>query len=821
MSGPHNTSQSGSVLAAMGAARILSTKWRWPLGAGLLLTSACSTSVFTKGPAVKCDSGRNIATWKPRGQSPSSSSNHDKSDSPSPSNPKESHTPAKKLSDEQVSGWERLTQRLGAAKDSFGSAEWAEQLKNYIVPVWISGLPEKLQSLQRELSMAPGSLADDIWIEAQDASINPEITREATVRVSEEICREEQYFQWRRRRAIAKKLAAYLDLKEDVHPDDVPVIAMCGSGGGLRALIASTGSYSAAKEAGLWDCVMYTAGVSGSCWLQAIYHSSLGKQDFGTMIDHLKSRLGVHIAFPPHALNLLTTPPTHKYLLRSMVEKLKGDPNADFGLVDIYGLLLASRLLVSEGDRIPLDQDLKLSNQRFHIDSGAYPLPIYTAVRHEIPEIPTSDDSSTEGTLENVRQQAKRESWFQWFEFTPHELFCEELGAGIPIWALGRQFKGGKDVVPSHGCTAPELRIPALMGVWGSAFCATLAHYYKEIRPAFKGIAGFSGIGSLIEEKHEDLARVHPIDPATVPNFVLGLEGKLPESCPESIFKDSHLRLMDAGMSNNLPIYPLLRTGRDVDLIIAFDVSADLREENWLSVVDGYARQRGIKGWPMGIGWPKSDAQPEETASVLEVAEKSQLKTERGQQMDANSAGRVPKYPTQPGPGSTSDLTYCNIWVGTVEERTSTAEPPPSKMLAFSDSKNGQDENFHLMRPDAGVAVAYFPLLPNPAAPSLVSSASESNHASEDSKNGTSTTPYSDTENSVRPLDPSKDDFMSTWNFVYTPEQVDAVVRLAKANFAEGEDQVKRVVRGIYERKKKARLDRQREEDLHGLTQLS
>ncbi|EEP81441.1 hypothetical protein UREG_06306 [Uncinocarpus reesii 1704] len=803
----------------MGAARVLSSRWKWLSGAGVLLSSGCSAAfVFTNnGLPVNCDSGRNIGSWTNQVGARSSSSNRNGDSTPED----DSHggrPPTEKISEEELSAWKKLTHKLGIAKDSSGSAEWTEHLKSYIVPTWTALLPDKLQNLQRELSMAPGSLADEIWAEAQDASINPEITSRAAVRISDGICREERYFQWRRRRMIAKKLAEYLDLKEDVHPDDVPVIAMCASGGGLRALVAGTGSYLAAKEAGLWDCAMYTAGVSGSCWLQAIYHSSLAKQDFGVMVKHLRSRLGVHVAFPPTALNLLTTTPTNKYLLRSLVEKMKGDPNADFGLVDIYGLLLASRLLVpSEGDIHLLDRDLKLSNQRLHIDSGAHPLPIYTAVRHEIPKISVSKGSGDASELEEIRKKAKQESWFQWFEFTPHELFCEEFGAGIPIWALGRHFKDGKDVPPQQGFPTPELRIPALMGVWGSAFCATLAHYYKEIRPALAGITEFTGIASLIEERNEDLARVHPIDPATVPNFVLRLEGRLPRSCPESIFKDSHLRLMDAGMSNNLPIYPLLRADRDVDLIIAFDVSADIREDNWLSEVDGYARQRGIKGWPMGTGWPKSGIQPEETASILQVAEESH---EKAQQADAD-ADRIPKFPTHFEP-STSDLTYCNIWVGSTEERTSTAEPPPSKRLTFMDTGE-RDSNFHLMRPDAGIAVAYFPLLPNPAAAPLVSDSEKRGSTTEDTKAGASAATVRgarETGNGT-PIDPNSDDFLSTWNFVYTPEQVDAVVALAKANFAEGEDQVKRVVRGIYERKKKARLDRQREEDLQGLSQFS
>ncbi|KAF4983515.1 hypothetical protein F66182_17060 [Fusarium sp. NRRL 66182] len=59
-------------------------------------------------------------------------------------------------------------------------------------------------------------------------------------------------------------------------------------------------------------------------------------------------------------------------------------------------------------------------------------------------------------------------------------------------------------------------------------------------------------------------------------------------------------------------------------------------------------------------------------------------------------------------------------------------------------------------------------------------------------------------------INPDVDDFLSTWIFVYTPEQIDSVVGLAKANFAEGEAQVKRVVRGVYERRKRDRLQREK-----------
>lgn len=34
-------------------------------------------------------------------------------------------------------------------------------------------------------------------------------------------------------------------------------------------------------------------------------------------------------------------------------------------------------------------------------------------------------------------------------------------------------------------------------------------------------------------------------------------------------------------MDNNLPIYPLLRPGRDVDVVVAFDSSADIESVPW------------------------------------------------------------------------------------------------------------------------------------------------------------------------------------------------------------------------------------------------
>lgn len=251
---------------------------------------------------------------------------------------------------------------------------------------------------------------------------------------------------------------------------------------------------------------------------------------------------------------------------------------------------------------------------------------------------------------------------------------------------------------------------------------------------------------------------------------------------PTNIHTKKYIQLMDAGMSNNLPIYPLLRPGRDIDVIVAFDASADIKTDNWLSVADGYARQRGIKGWPIGIGWPKATDSPEKIegqldkaqANAAEDADKKLAHAQRQQtahRADSSSPAasdpsneHVKSQHDQSHPED-SDLGYCTIWMGSTEER-SAEPPPPSKRLT-------DDTSWQMTEPHAGLTVVYLPFLANPA--------------------------------KVAGVDPARSDYMSTWNFVYTPAQIDKVVALARANYGEGKEQIRRCVRAVYERKKKIR----------------
>lgn len=45
----------------------------------------------------------------------------------------------------------------------------------------------------------------------------------------------------------------------------------------------------------------------------------------------------------------------------------------------------------------------------------------------------------------------------------------------------------------------PELKMPTLFGIFGSAFCATLSHYYTELRPFIRSLpAMFTSVDDMI-----------------------------------------------------------------------------------------------------------------------------------------------------------------------------------------------------------------------------------------------------------------------------------------------------------------------------------
>ncbi|KAK9320821.1 acyl transferase/acyl hydrolase/lysophospholipase [Lipomyces orientalis] len=689
-----------------------------------------------------------------------------------------SEEPPKKESESGT--WISLTEyynHLQAAMAQIGDTSWDSVVETMRDSVSYSiSLPAWMRKIQHVMDTeSKDSLGYEIVEDSTDITLNPEIAwSPAYVRLGTQLSNEEAKFRNNRRKFTKKGIARYLDIPESsIDERDIPTIAITGSGGGYRAMIATCGYISALQETGLFDCTTYLAGVSGSTWLMALFYS-LAEYNTTTLIDHIKARTGIHIAFLPAAMELLATAPTDKYLLHGIIEKMHYGYTG-VSIADIYGVLLSSRLLVPKNEVIVDRDSLKISSQRRIVDTGAAPMPIYTAVRHEIgltgAEQEAVDESATQPEKTAIQETKKRESWFQWFEFTPYEVGCEEVGAWIPTWSLGRKWRNGASVE----APVPELNLTLLLGTFGSAFCATLSHFYKEVRPALPDIAISQSLDNIINEKDADLKEVHPITPAGIPNYLLGMKSYLPQTCPESMHTAKDISLMDAGLDNNLAMYPLLRPEREVDMILAFDCSADLPDVPWLELTAGYTKKRGILGWPVEAGWPKGedferDLKMMEESQEVESTGKALGKVQKEKEKDRRR--KKGKQSSGSAEAAAKTLGPVTIWTGTIEEKSADS-------VTMNESENADkiDEEYKLRSPNAGITVVYCPLIPNKKLPGV---------------------------------DPDTSPYMSTWNFVYTADDVDNVIALAQTNFNEGEARIRRAVRLIYERKKQQRVERER-----------
>lgn len=141
---------------------------------------------------------------------------------------------------------------------------------------------------------------------------------------------------------------------------------------------------------------------------------------------------------------------------------------------------------------------------------------------------------------------------------------------------------------------------------------------------SFVPAAALDKADEMITRYRDSMSAYHPISPACFPNPFYRLDTlsdakDIPGT--ERFLNSEHLCVADAGLDNNLPFYPLLRRGRNVDIILAIDLSADIQTAPHFDRAEGYARRRGIKGWPVGAGWPKQKSEIEAKAKASEKRE--------------------------------------------------------------------------------------------------------------------------------------------------------------------------------------------------------
>jgi hypothetical protein len=319
-------------------------------------------------------------------------------------------------------------------------------------------------------------------------------------------------------------------LQRPLQDNQVPKIAIIGSGGGYRAMLYFIATLYRAKKIGLLDATTYIAALSGSTWAVAPWISS------GMSLKQFKNYLQECASKPFRDLT------DEEKILITQAIKVKKQYNQPRTLVDLYGDFLANRLLACMGDSKQMSY---LSEQAEKIKDGTYPYPIYTAI------------DGNENIIDNQT----------WSEYTPDTIGERTSNLFIPTWAYGRTFNNGKSTN-----NAPEKPLGYHMGTWGSAFGASIDDAREEITHMVVTESSHEKHQSFLKKlaEHVKGKRLLPFY-AKVPNYLYGIETN-----DVTLSEKKHMKRVDAGLNMNLPYVPVsgICPERAPEILIFIDVSA-------------------------------------------------------------------------------------------------------------------------------------------------------------------------------------------------------------------------------------------------------
>jgi len=335
--------------------------------------------------------------------------------------------------------------------------------------------------------------------------------------------------------------------KHPITKEQIPSVAIMGSGGGYRAMLYFTALLASANKAHILDTVTYISALSGSTWALAPWITT-GKPiaEFKTYIQQCAAK---HFCDITHE--------EKKFIADKIITKTLH--NKRLTLVDIYGELLGNRLLESLGDS---KYTAVLSDQIGRIEDGRYPYPIYIAI----------DGRNEKAAIENPTVYA----------CTPHTTSEHTNFTAIPSWADDRKYKYDK----STNLTS-ENNLAYDLGTWGSAFGASIHDILKNL---FKDHPEFlKFIETMLEPIDGD--RIIPCY-AQLPNFLYNTNHKTHD---QTLITDKIMIRVDAGLHCNLPFAPVsgICPERTADILIFIDISAGEIGSELKKVVD-YAKTHNL-----------------------------------------------------------------------------------------------------------------------------------------------------------------------------------------------------------------------------------
>ncbi|KAG8228645.1 hypothetical protein J437_LFUL008296 [Ladona fulva] len=267
-------------------------------------------------------------------------------------------------------------------------------------------------------------------------------SRTQDLRFSLALSKGEIEFVKKRRRMVYEGMQRFLEDSAPKEVREVPVVAILGSGGGIRAVTANAGVFKALYESGLLDCAMYVAGLSGTSWyLTYLYtHPDFPKYvGPGDLIPDIRKSIAMDWK------KILTIKNARIYVSQLLKKVSKGQ---SISFTDIYGHILGEMLL---GKRM----HLKLSDLKEKLTDGAIPMPLFTCVVAK----------------DNVSALAYQE----YVEFSPYEVGLPKYGVFMKTKNFGSKFYVGK-IIKNYG----ESPFHYLIAIWGSAFSILFRRLVEE-----------------------------------------------------------------------------------------------------------------------------------------------------------------------------------------------------------------------------------------------------------------------------------------------------------------------------------------------------
>eukprot|EP01134_Creolimax_fragrantissima_P000780 CFRG0780T1 len=359
---------------------------------------------------------------------------------------------------------------------------------------------------------------------------NPYKNVTSLVRQGREICDEEiEFVRVREGEKTRKAIGDLLGQSMSTVPDEkLPRLGFAFSGGGFRSMVATAHTLKAAEEEGLLDAVTYVTGVSGGAWALAQWFGP-EKGDLVSLMTNMKSLVQKDMtdSYSSEIMKL--------YLYMSL-ERLVNDE--EYSTLEAYSSVLSHYMLQ---ETAPHQQ--YLSDQKDILSSGLLPAPIYNSV------------------FSTLRQPTD----LRWLEMSPWEVGTAEVGQGmyIPTWAFGRPYLNGKSTL-----SFKEKPLGFLLAVVGGPFVASFGRMLSEIEHELPVDVG-SAMTSLLQRV--DLLDTGVVAPAQMHNFMYGFERLY--TTDKELANADKISVMDAALDFNLPVPPLWRLERGVDVATVFDNS--------------------------------------------------------------------------------------------------------------------------------------------------------------------------------------------------------------------------------------------------------